>query len=73
VQRCERNGWVTKKRSPDDARCIRVSLTAAARAKVERIAALHRDELDHLGEVLATARASKVSSLPTKKKSPRHA
>jgi DNA-binding MarR family transcriptional regulator len=60
VQRCERKGWLGKKRSPEDARCVRVTLKAAGSAKVERIAALHRDELDRLAGVLDAARASGI-------------
>ena len=73
VQRCERNGWVSKKRSPEDARCVRVSLKAVGRAKVERIAALHRDELDRLAEVLSAARAAGANSERGQDRLVRHA
>lgn len=73
VQRCERKGWVSKKRSPDDARCVRVSLKAVGTAKVERIAALHRDELDRLAEVLSAARLTGPNSKLGKSRKVRHA
>ncbi len=66
VQRCERKGWVTKRSSPDDARAIRVSLSARGRTKIERIAMLHRDELHRLGHVLSEARASGLLSVAPK-------
>ena len=73
VQRCERKGWVSKKRSPEDARCVRVSLKVSGKAKVERIAALHRDELDRLAKVLSAARASGAENTPGKNSLVRHA
>jgi DNA-binding MarR family transcriptional regulator len=63
VQRCVRNGWLRKQRSPDDARCVRVSLRVAGLAEVDRIASLHRDELDRLGDMLAAVRAARTRSM----------
>lgn len=59
VKRCELNGLIGKRRSPEDARCVEIHLTARARRLVERVAALHIDQLDRLGEVFHVARATR--------------
>ena len=45
VQRCERNGLVSKRRSRTDARCVEIRLTPRARGLVQRIAKCHAEAL----------------------------
>ncbi len=52
VKRCERNGLITKRRSLADARRVEIHLTAKARALLERVAGVHKNELRRLGGVL---------------------
>jgi DNA-binding MarR family transcriptional regulator len=59
VKRCEVNGLVRKRRSPDDARCVEIHLTPRARRLVERVAVLHIDQLERLGEVFHVAHATR--------------
>jgi DNA-binding MarR family transcriptional regulator len=50
VKRCEQRGFVVKRRSRMDARCVEVHLTAQGRKRVARVAALHRQQLRALGD-----------------------
>jgi DNA-binding MarR family transcriptional regulator len=62
VKRCQLNGLVRKRRSHDDARCVEIHLTPRARRLVERVAALHIDELERLGEVFRVAHVTRPRS-----------
>ena len=69
VKRCVAGGLVRKRRSANDARRVEIHLTARGRARVERIAALHVDELARLGDALrapaiAAPRTSRASRHP---------
>lgn len=48
VQRSEINGYVTKRRNPEDSRLVEVRLTPQGRRLLERIASQHKDELHSL-------------------------
>jgi DNA-binding MarR family transcriptional regulator len=45
VSRCEAAGWVQRKSSRSDQRRVEVHLTPAGEARLEKLARLHRDEL----------------------------
>ena len=45
VSRCEAAGWVRRRSSATDRRCVEVRLTAKGEACVAQLARLHRDEL----------------------------
>lgn len=45
VSRCEGQGLVTRKRSKVDLRCVEIHLTRKAMVVLNRVAALHREEL----------------------------
>ena len=45
VSRCEAAGWVRRTTSRNDKRCVEVHLTAAGEECLERLARLHREEL----------------------------
>ena len=45
VSRCEAAGWVQRKASQDDKRCVEVRLTEAGEACLHQLARLHRGEL----------------------------
>lgn len=65
VQRCESNGFVTKRRSALDARKVEIHLTPRARKLVERIASRHLDELERLARIFRVADVSSaVGSKP---------
>jgi DNA-binding MarR family transcriptional regulator len=53
VSRCEEAGLVRRKPSSTDRRQVEVHLLAAGRKKLERLAALHKDQVAHLAEVVA--------------------
>lgn len=53
VSRCEEAGLVKRKPSSTDRRQVEVHLLAAGRKKLERLAALHKDQVAKLAEVLA--------------------
>ena len=48
VSRCEAAGWVRRRTSPIDRRCVEVRLTAAGEARVAQLARLHQDELQSI-------------------------
>lgn len=58
VQRCERNGLVSKQRSHRDARCVEIRLTSRARGLVQRIAQCHAEALAQMDEVFQAASAA---------------
>ena len=58
VQRCERNGLVSKRRSSRDARCVEIRLTPRARGLVQRIAKCHAEALAQMEEVFQAASAA---------------
>lgn len=45
LSRCETAGWVQRKASQSDKRCVEVRLTSAGEACLHQLARLHRDEL----------------------------
>ena len=45
VSRCEAAGWVRRRTSATDRRCVEVRLTPEGEARVAQLARLHRDEL----------------------------
>ena len=45
VSRCEAAGWVQRTASRNDKRCVEVHLTTAGEKSLQRLARLHRDEL----------------------------
>ncbi|HVN42931.1 MAG TPA: MarR family winged helix-turn-helix transcriptional regulator [Steroidobacteraceae bacterium] len=51
VNRCVALKLVSKQRSTEDARRVEVQLTERGRRAVDRVAALHREELQSLGTV----------------------
>lgn len=53
VDRAQGQGLVGRAPHPDDARAVRVVLTGAGEQILDRLSALHRDELRRLDEVLA--------------------
>ncbi|KIQ31991.1 MarR family transcriptional regulator [Variovorax paradoxus] len=53
VSRCEEAGLVKRRPSSTDRRQVEVHLLAAGRKKLERLAALHKDQVAKLAEVLA--------------------
>jgi DNA-binding MarR family transcriptional regulator len=48
VSRCEAAGWVRRRSSTTDRRCVEVHLTAKGEACVAQLARLHRDELQSI-------------------------
>ena len=58
VQRCERNGLVSKRRSRTDARCVEIRLTPRARGLVQRIAKCHAEALATMDSVFQAASAA---------------
>jgi DNA-binding MarR family transcriptional regulator len=52
VNRAQHQGLVVRSSDPDDARAVRVAPTPAGEQILIRLAALHRDELRRLGDVL---------------------
>jgi DNA-binding MarR family transcriptional regulator len=50
VGRCEAAGLVLRERAEDDQRKVRVTLTPLGERKVQAIASVHREQLDHLLE-----------------------
>jgi DNA-binding MarR family transcriptional regulator len=65
ISRCETAGWVKRNRSRTDRRRVEVSLTREGKAKLDRLARLHRVELVSLRDALALT----VRAMPR----PRHA
>jgi DNA-binding MarR family transcriptional regulator len=57
VSRCERQGYVERRRNADDGRVVEVHPTRKGRAVLARVAGLHRAELRMLAAVLPKARA----------------
>jgi DNA-binding MarR family transcriptional regulator len=55
VSRCESQGLVTRRRSKLDLRCVEIRLTRKAVAVLNRVAALHREELRILATMLPIA------------------
>lgn len=53
VNRAQREGLVERVPHPEDARSVRVVLTPEGDAILTRLASLHRDELERMGDVLA--------------------
>jgi DNA-binding MarR family transcriptional regulator len=53
VDRAQAQGLVRRSADPDDARAVRVLLTAAGEQLLGRLSALHRDELRRMDAVLA--------------------
>jgi DNA-binding MarR family transcriptional regulator len=53
VSRCEEAGLVKRKPSSTDRRQVEVHLLPAGRKKLERLAALHKDQVVKLAEVVA--------------------
>ncbi|MCO1655605.1 MarR family winged helix-turn-helix transcriptional regulator [Pseudonocardia humida] len=53
VNRAQDQGLVERAPHPDDARAVRVQLTADGERILGRLSALHRDELRRMGDVLA--------------------
>ena len=70
VQRCERNGLVSKRRSSRDARCVEIRLTPRARGLVQRIAKCHAEALATMDGVFqaASAAGAKVGGRTTRRK-----
>jgi len=58
IQRCERNGLVSKRRSRTDARCVEIRLTPRARGLVQRIAKSHAEALATMDGVFQAASAA---------------
>lgn len=71
VQRCERRGLVSKRRSRRDARCVEIRPTPRARTLVARIARQHVRALAHLDGVFAAASAMRRG--PAADRGKRHA
>ena len=59
VTRCEQAGWVERRASRGDQRCVEVHLTPGGRALGRRLARLHRDELGALQAFRAMAKTSR--------------
>ncbi len=57
INRCEKMQWVTRKPGRLDRRVVEIHLLPAGAALVERLAALHRDELQRLVEAMSQAGA----------------
>jgi DNA-binding MarR family transcriptional regulator len=57
VSRCESQGLVARKRSKLDLRCVEIRLTRKAVALLNRVAALHREELRALATAIPVATA----------------
>ncbi|MGH8122900.1 MAG: MarR family winged helix-turn-helix transcriptional regulator [Rudaea sp.] len=60
VKRCERNGLITKQRNLADGRRVEIHLTAKARALLERVASVHRNELKRLADALSATNAETI-------------
>jgi len=52
LSRCESQGYVERARSKTDLRCVEIRLTRKAKALLDRVAALHREELRALAAML---------------------
>ncbi len=57
INRCEKMQWVTRKPGRLDRRVVEIHMLPAGAALVERLAALHRDELQRLVEAMSEAGA----------------
>jgi DNA-binding MarR family transcriptional regulator len=55
IDRCAALGLVERRTSAEDARCVEVHLTAKGRRLVERVATLHRNELQSFRDVFRVA------------------
>ena len=53
VTRAQRQGLVDRAPHPDDGRAVRVVLTASGERLLGELSALHRDQLDRMGAMLA--------------------
>jgi DNA-binding MarR family transcriptional regulator len=53
INRVQQQGLVVRTPDPDDARAVRVMLTPEGEDVLGRLAALHRDQLRRMGDVLA--------------------
>jgi DNA-binding MarR family transcriptional regulator len=53
VTRAQQQGLVLRSPDPRDARAVRVELTASGEAILGQLAAIHRDQLRRMGDVLA--------------------
>ncbi len=53
INRCEKMDWVTRKPGRLDRRVVEIHLLPAGAVLVERVAGLHRNELQHLIEVMS--------------------
>jgi len=64
VTRCEQAGWVQRRASRGDKRCVEIHLTPAGRTLGRQLARLHRDELGALraGRALSNATAPKPTA-----------
>jgi DNA-binding MarR family transcriptional regulator len=56
VSRCEKQGYVERRRNADDGRVVEVHPTRKGRAVLARIANLHREEVRALAAVLPKAK-----------------
>jgi DNA-binding MarR family transcriptional regulator len=52
VNRAQQEGLVARTPDPDDARVVRVVLTAAGEKTLRKLSAVHRDELRRMGDAL---------------------
>lgn len=53
ISRCELAAWVRRRASPTDRRSVEVTLTRKGEASLDRLARLHRTELESLRDALA--------------------
>jgi DNA-binding MarR family transcriptional regulator len=53
ITRAQQQGLVTRAPDPHDARAVRVELTEAGEEILSQLAAIHRDQLRRMGDVLA--------------------
>jgi DNA-binding MarR family transcriptional regulator len=62
ISRCETAAWVARRASPTDRRRVEVKLTRQGVARLDRLARLHRTELESLRDALAWPAQAATSS-----------
>lgn len=64
IDRVQAQGLIERAAHPDDKRAVRVLLTAEGEAVLNRLSALHRDELRRMGAVLRVPRWHDAGDAP---------
>lgn len=71
VSRCESTGWVQRKTSQSDSRCVEVRLTSAGEERLHRLARLHRDELQSVKAGFSVPGVTALGAASAASRSPR--